>query len=257
VSPASGQLPEAPKEMPLKKLSSATPKYDVVLDQRVEADLSVVIPAFNTGSALSELLVCIDRAALNSGISADLIVVDDGSTDGSTNTLPPLTCLSLLRGANQGKGSAVLAGMRFSKGKVCAFVDGDGAYDEEALFSVCRPVLLGRAMLSVGQRAVPPHSFSRTYMSKVFSFLVRRWYGFEFDTQAGVKAFHRDVLDAVLPTLAVKGFSFDVKLLACSREQGYWPAALVVVRPRATKTSTVTLKRSTSALLDLYRDRVN
>jgi len=53
------------------------PYYGVVFDQRIEGDLSVVIPAFNTGRALSELLNALNRKIIQSGLSADLIVVDD------------------------------------------------------------------------------------------------------------------------------------------------------------------------------------
>jgi len=233
------------------------PYYGVVFDQRIEGDLSVVIPAFNTWRALSELLNALNRKIIQSGLSADLIVVDDGSFDESTSDLPRLSRLSLLRGSNQGKGAAVLTGMMFSKGRVCAFVDGDGAYDEDALFAVCDPVLSGDAKLSVGHRVVPPGTFLRARLSNVFSYLVKRWYELDFDTQAGVKAFHRDVIDGVLPNLTAKGFSFDVKLLASARELGYWPAAIVDVRPRSTETTSVNARRSFDALLDLYHNRIS
>jgi len=87
--------------------------------------------------------------------------------------------------------------------------------------------------------------------------LVKRWYELDFDTQAGVKAFHRDVIDGVLPNLTAKGFSFDVKLLASARELGYWPAAIVDVRPRSTETTSVNARRSFDALLDLYHNRIS
>lgn len=230
--------------------------YSVVQDRRVACELSVVIPAFNTGNALAALLVEIVERAAKLAISTCVVVVDDGSEDGSTYSLPDVAHLSILRGPNQGKGSAVIAGMEFCSSRVCAFVDGDGAYDAATLFSVCAPVLKHSASVAIGVRPRSRRFQRRALLSRLFSYLVKKWYGLDFDTQAGVKAFDHKVLDPALRTLQVEGFSFDVKMLTFAREVGAWPPATIPVTPRITANSTVNVRRSTRALIDLYRGRI-
>ncbi len=230
-------------------------RYEVVCDARATTDLSVVLPCFNVGTGLGDLVVEFQDWFAAGGFSVDYVVVDDGSVDGGTRAVEGWPGVSVLRGENQGKGAAVAAGLTFSQGRVAAFIDGDGAYGADTLEKVCRPVLEGTAFVSVGCRNHRSESHRRAALSKVYSQLVATWYGLDFDTQAGVKAFHRSVLDPVLDHFSSRGFSFDVKVLSKAQDLGFGPVARVPVDPRRTPDSTVNIRRSLEALWDLYRGR--
>ena len=111
---------------PLEYDLSRMPTYDV--------DVSVVLPVHNEEG---HVLVEIDRikAALDaSPYSYEIIVVDDGSTDGSADQLRDVDGIRLIRMAeNRGSGSARRIGTRAAKGRVVAWTDADLTYPNERI----------------------------------------------------------------------------------------------------------------------------
>ncbi|MEM9645564.1 MAG: glycosyltransferase family 2 protein [Planctomycetota bacterium] len=116
-------------------------------------DISLIVPVFNERDSLPQV---IDRILEVMPPATELILVDDASTDGTTDWLREMDARSnvrvLFRRRNHGKGSAVRLGIRHSLGRVVAIQDADLEYDPADLLRVIWPVLEGEADAVYGSR---------------------------------------------------------------------------------------------------------
>jgi dolichyl-phosphate beta-glucosyltransferase len=186
-------------------------------------EVSLVIPVFN-GAAFIARNLEETREFLSSRIARfEIVVIDDGSTDGTADLVEGLTDdrLSLLRiPSNKGKFAAIKAGMSAASGLCRIFTDADLPYDLEAVPHIRALVNDRRFHLVVGDRTLAesetlaPSGSVRSLTTKAFSFFVRMLVTGElFDTQCGLKGFRADVAEALFPLLTDDGFSGDVELL--------------------------------------------
>lgn len=116
-------------------------------------DVSVVVPVFNERETIPEVL---DRIEEVMPPSTEVIVVDDGSTDGTGHYLrglPPSESRRVIcRRRNYGKGAAIRLGVRHSRGRVVAIQDADLEYDPADLLAAIWPILEGQADVVYGSR---------------------------------------------------------------------------------------------------------
>jgi glycosyltransferase involved in cell wall biosynthesis len=115
--------------------------------------LSVVIPAFNEQETISEIIRRV--RAVDVGLEKEIIVVDDGSTDGTRETLqglagPGLTLV--FHEKNQGKGAALRSGFARAAGDIVLVQDADLEYDPREYPRLLEPILDGRADVVYGSR---------------------------------------------------------------------------------------------------------
>jgi dolichyl-phosphate beta-glucosyltransferase len=194
--------------------------------------ISVIIPAYNEESRLPVYLAQVLAYLRLKGPSFEVIVVDDGSSDGTallverSAELEPRLRLIRLPG-NQGKGAAVRTGMLQAHGKLRLFADADGATPITELERLRKSIDQG-ADVVVGSRAL--HDASRKVRSKlhrrimgtVFNYLVRvlAVHGIE-DTQCGFKLFTAAAARAVFALQRIDRFGFDVEILFLSHKKGY------------------------------------
>lgn len=113
-----------------------------------DCEVSVVIPAKNEAVSLAKLLPRIREAVPN----AELIVVDDGSTDGTKDLLEKLSIKSVRHHVSKGNGAAIKAGARAATGDVIVFMDGDGQHDPQNIELLLAELNRG-ADLAVGSRS--------------------------------------------------------------------------------------------------------
>ncbi|MDP9332497.1 MAG: glycosyltransferase family 2 protein [Actinomycetota bacterium] len=117
--------------------------------------LSVVVPVFNERNTLVEILRRMRAVELPDGIEREIIVVDDGSNDGTRDVLNQLgdsTVRVVMHEANLGKGAAVRTGFAHATGDYVLVQDADLEYDPEDWPKLLNPVLRGRARVVYGSR---------------------------------------------------------------------------------------------------------
>ena len=115
--------------------------------------LSVVIPVFNEQATIAEIIRRV--RAVDVGLEKEIIVVDDGSTDGTRETLQPLAAPGLtvvLHEKNQGKGAALRTGFTRTTGDIVLVQDADLEYDPREYPRLIEPILDGRADVVYGSR---------------------------------------------------------------------------------------------------------
>lgn len=198
----------------------------------LDGKISVVIPAYNEAHHLIGNLR--ETAATLKSFDADfeLIVVDDGSLDG--------TCMAALEatadrshpsqviryGNNQGKGNALMRGFRNAGGKYVVFLDADMDLHPAQLPNFFQILEEEDADVVIGSKLHPQsrvdYPFIRRVLSAGYYAMVRLLFGLPVrDTQTGLKVFKSEVLSHVLPRLLVKRFAFDLELLAVANHLGY------------------------------------
>ncbi len=190
---------------------------------------SVVIPAFNEAQRLPSFLERVVAYFEGRDEPYEVIVVDDGSTDGTAELVEArdLAMVRVLRlKPNAGKGAAVRAGMLAARGAYRVFADADGATPIEELKRL-EPLLVAGADVVIGSRVLVdpgvavtarPH---RVMAGRFFNWLVARL-GLAgiADSQCGFKAFTAPAVARLFEALSTRGFGFDVELLLLARAAG-------------------------------------
>jgi dolichyl-phosphate beta-glucosyltransferase len=200
-------------------------------------DLSVVIPAYNEESRLPRTLDSIFAYLRKKPYRAEILVVDDGSTDRTSEIVngyhqkyphpnhPELRLVS--NAGNRGKGFSVRHGMLEARGEIALFTDADLSTPiEEAdkLLAILRnheydasigSRAMDRSLIAVHQSAI------REQAGIVFNRMVRWIMGIQFsDTQCGFKAFQRDRTRIIFAQQRVQRFGFDPEILFLAKRHG-------------------------------------
>jgi dolichyl-phosphate beta-glucosyltransferase len=194
--------------------------------------LSLVIPAYNEGPRLDDGVARLAAAVAAGAIdpeTTEFIVVDDGSTDDTTERAGILFSgfphVRLLRlSENHGKGGAVRAGVAVASAPVIAFADADMAIDPGQTPQFV--AALAKADLAIGSRAasgasVNRSSLHRSLMNRAFNRLVNALTSVALDdTQCGFKAFRAPVAKLLFHCSVTERFAFDVEILSLARRFG-------------------------------------
>lgn len=184
-------------------------------------DLSVVVPCFDCAETVGATIGTLTAYLDGTGMSWEVIMVDDGSHDGTGDVLDrhaDSTRIRVIRlPRNRGKGQAVAAGMLQARGSCRIFTDADLPYSLDAI-PLCvagiqegRAAVFGNRLLATSDSRVQPwvrRGLGRVVQSLVGVLLGRR----DVDTQCGFKGFAGPVADIVFRDLRVDGFLFDVEV---------------------------------------------
>jgi dolichyl-phosphate beta-glucosyltransferase len=195
-------------------------------------DLSIVIPAYNEEARIEPTVREMVGYCRRAGRSFEIILVDDGSRDGTSTVgrrlvgeFPELRLIRLA--ANHGKGYAVRTGVVNAIGGLVLFADADGATPISELERL-EGALDAGADIAVGSRAlraagVRVHAkLYRHLIGRTFHLLVE-WLadGGVKDTQCGFKLFRSRAAQDLFSRMLMNGFSFDVEVLVMARQRGY------------------------------------
>lgn len=196
--------------------------------------LSIVIPAYNEESRIGSTLEGTFRYLDEQDYSSEVIVVDDGSTDGTAREVLGYSAgaggrLKLMENpGNRGKGYSVRNGMMAAEGEILLFYDADLATPTSEIVKVISPIEEGRYDVVFGSRALD-RSLIGTRQSALRELIGRagNWVqffitGLRFrDTQCGFKAFRREAARSIFPLQTIDGFGFDPEILFIGRKQGW------------------------------------
>jgi len=202
---------------------------------------SVVIPAYNEQDRIYPYLDSIAAYFCRKQVSYEIIVVDDGSRDGTADgieayatRMPRVNVIRLPR--NTGKGAAVRAGMTTARGRLRLMADADGATAIQELETLESAIEHG-ADIAIGSRAMGSRNlryrvharWHRTVLGNLFNAVVRRLgiWGIS-DTQCGFKLFRPRVADDLFGVARIDGYGFDLELLFIAVRRGYRIAELPI-----------------------------
>jgi dolichyl-phosphate beta-glucosyltransferase len=227
--------------------------------------ISVVIPAYNEASRLPPTLRRLRDYLTTRPGTYEVLVVDDGSSDGTAEAARQVECpcLEVLRTeANHGKGHAVRLGMLRARGERILMTDADLSTPIEDLDRLLRSLADGFDV-AIGSRALPGadvqvhQPWYRENAGRVFNLLVRLLVlpGL-LDTQCGFKVWNAGAAREAFGAGRLDGFCFDVEALYLARKRGR-RIVEVPVTWRNDVASRVGALRGSAAFLDLVRIRVN
>ncbi|MEZ5345334.1 MAG: glycosyltransferase family 2 protein [Pyrinomonadaceae bacterium] len=196
--------------------------------------LSIIVPAYNEEARLGKTVRKILELVEDRKLNAELIVIDDGSTD-STSDVAKQICAefpgsetSVIRyDENRGKGFAVKTGMISAQGEIVLFSDADLSTPIEEYEKLVSPIENGEFDVTFGSRAldrslIGEHQpWRREQGGKIFNFFVRTLTGMPFwDTQCGFKAFNMEKFRPLLDKMTIDRFGFDVEFLFAAHHKG-------------------------------------
>ena len=229
--------------------------------------LSIVLPAYNEsdriGTGLEVLMASIQRGELGRG-EIEIIVVDDGSTDGTAahadRILASFTNSTVIRlPQNCGKGAAIRTGVARARGATIAFMDVDMAVHPSQLPSLL--AALDDADVAIGSRALPESKTEcdsplRILMGRSFTLIVRSVTHLPVnDTQCGFKAYRAPVARLLFHCSSIDRFAFDVEILTIARQLGFRVAEVPVHWSHKADSRIRPVVDSMSMLVDLVRTR--
>ena len=118
--------------------------------------VSIIMPVYNEFRTFNQVLERVRQAALPAGCTMEIVVVDDGSTDGSTQVIAEHTRAGILVGhhaaRNFGKGAAIRTGIALASGDIILIQDGDLEYDPNDYARILAPIVNGEADVVYGSR---------------------------------------------------------------------------------------------------------
>lgn len=226
--------------------------------------ISVVLPALNASEHIRDSVEAVLRFMDDSRLDGEVIVVDDGSTDGTAGAVPAAERVSVIRlPKNRGKGAAVRAGILRAQGSIRVFTDADLPYGCDPIHTAIRHINDRGFHAVVGDRTLPGSSYKhedplRRSISEIASFTFRTLVtGGIYDTQCGFKAFRGDVASELFGIARVDGFAADVEILYLLLKYRL-DIKRIPVRLRYNAGSSVRVIRdSARAGVDIVRMRVN
>ena len=228
--------------------------------------LSVVVPCFNEEQRLPRTIERIERYLDARHISYELILVDDGSADGTRQIMDSAAARhaavrveALPR--NRGKGRALAVGVEAATGVEILVTDADLSTPIEELEKL-EAALSNGAGVAIGSRALRESRVEvsqplyRVVMGKAFNLMVQAvllpglW-----DTQCGFKLFRADVAHPVFALLKTDGFGYDPEVLYRAKQRGVKIAEVPVVWRNSAPTKVRAVHSSVDMLMHLMRIR--
>lgn len=194
--------------------------------------LSVIVPVYKAEKTIVRDIETIYKRLKKTNYKFELLPVVDGILlDKSFDKLMELKYPELHpKGykTNKGKGQAVRFGMKHAKGDIVMFIDAGSDIHPSGIRMLLEHMKWYNADIVVGSKAHPVSKVKYPLKRKIISYGliygVKILFGFPLkikDTQTGIKAFRRKVLDNVLDKLVVKRFAFDIEILMVAKHSGF------------------------------------
>jgi len=206
-------------------------------------ELSVVLPCLNEAETLASCIEKAQAALSSSGISGEIIVADNGSTDGSREIAERLGA-RVAPVPERGYGAALMGGVAASRGTYVLMADADASYDLAEIPKFVAALRAGADLaqgcrLPSGGGSVDPGAMPflhRIWGNPMFSAMVRRWYHAPIhDVHCGMRAFRRDLFDRL--ALRCTGMEFASEMVIKAALTGAKFAEVPIVLHRDGRTA--------------------
>ncbi|MDE1156573.1 MAG: glycosyltransferase family 2 protein [Acidobacteriaceae bacterium] len=194
--------------------------------------LSIVIPAYNEAARIEGTLERVVGCIAKRSWDAEVIVVDDGSSDQTVDVvrywMENHACVKLVQNpGNRGKGFSVRNGLLQAGGEIVMFTDADlSAPIEEAVrlmdaLEAGADVAIGSRWLDK-QKQIVHQPLYRRFFGRCFNYVTRRVMGLPYkDTQCGFKAFKHDAAQVIFRLQTIERWGFDPEILFIARKLRY------------------------------------
>lgn len=192
--------------------------------------LSVIVPVYKQEKTIIEDISRIANVLSNTPYTFEIIPVVDGTRiDKSLQRIKSIKHSNVFAtgySENRGKGYAVRYGMKEARGEVITFIDSGMDIDPRGIVMLLEHMIWYNADIIIGSKlhaaSVVEYPWWRKMMTLIYYFIVKLLFGLKVrDTQTGLKAYKRKVLERVLPRLLVKQFAFDIEILAVAYHLGF------------------------------------
>jgi len=192
--------------------------------------LSIIVPVYNEENTILEILKRLEKVSIQ-GVTKEVIVVDDGSTDSTRVKLQKVkNAKVILHKSNQGKGAAVKTGIKNAKGDYILIQDADLEYHPNQIKNLVRPVLENKAKVVYGTRLnrAPHlnkeeakhlfiiHYLGNRFLSLVSSLLYGQWIT---DMETCYKLFPKKAVEKM--KINARGFEFEPEITSKLLKGGY------------------------------------
>jgi dolichyl-phosphate beta-glucosyltransferase len=229
---------------------------------------SIIIPAYEEGARIGSSLDKVLTYAARRGWNAEVIVVNDGSSDNTAEIVlgyaanhPMLRLVE--HPDNRGKGYSVRNGMLHARGEVLLFSDADLSSPIEEASKLFAAIADG-ADLAIGSRWLQSElqtqrqPLYRQFFGRIFNLLLRLILGLKFkDTQCGFKAFTRRAAQTIFPLQKIERWGFDPELLYLAKKFGFTVAEVPVAWAHREGTRINPLRDGIRMLGEMLRIRWN
>ncbi|KKQ97371.1 MAG: glycosyl transferase [Candidatus Yanofskybacteria bacterium RIFOXYD1_FULL_42_10] len=205
--------------------------------------LSIIIPVYNEERTVAEVIKRVKKVKFPANISREVIVVNDASIDKTGKILKKIDGIKIYtHGTNQGKGAAVMTGVKYSKGDVVVIQDADLEYDPDDITRLITPILQNKAQAVYGSRLknyplrlsgkrktpLITHYLGNKLLSFITSFLYGNYLS---DMETGHKAFKKSIIAGM--KIHSKRFDFEPEFTAKVLKMGHKILEIPIkVKPR-------------------------
>ncbi len=229
--------------------------------------MSIVIPAFNEEKRIADSLAEACAYLDGSDRGYEIIVVDDGSSDGTSRVVGQVARefrnVRLVRyERNRGKGYALRTGVDATKGDFVLVMDADLSTPMEELEKMMPYLSGGGFDIAIGSRAlalsdiIREQPWWRQSMGKMFNRIVKMLVIGDFeDTQCGFKLFHGKLARNLFGEAKIDRFAYDVEILALAKRNGFRIKEVPIRWINSPDSRVNPLKDSLRMLVDLIRIR--
>jgi len=195
-------------------------------------DFSILIPAYNEENNIIATLKETSGVLEAFNPSYEIIVIDDGSQDRTSEIVRDFISSGnkkvKLQGyfANKGKGHALKYGTNFANGNSILFLDADLDLHPSHLEGMYNIMLQNKADVVIGSKmhknSTINYPFFRKVLSSSYFLIIKALFRLKVrDTQTGIKLFRQDVLKNCIHKVLVKRYAFDLELLVIINSRGY------------------------------------